>query len=130
MKIAAIIARILLGLMFTFFGLNGLVHFSFMSKMPMPTGDALAWFMIMMTSRWLAAIAITEVLGGLMTLSGRFTPLGLVFLGPVLINALLYHATLWSQGAGMAIFCSLLELFLIYACWGNFKGLFAAPASS
>lgn len=123
MKIAVIIARVLLGLEFVVFGSNAFLHF-----MPMPPipGDAGIFLRILFTSHYVVAVALLQVAGGALLLAGRFVPLGLVLLGPIIVNILLFHLLLLPSGLPMAIIVVLLESFLIWAYRSAFAGLFAA----
>ncbi len=123
MKIAVIIARVLLGLEFIVFGLNAFLHF-----MPMPPipGDAGTFVGILFTSHYVIAVALLQVVGGALLLAGRFVPLGLTLLGPIIVNIFLFHLLLAPSGLPMAIIVVLLESFLIWAYRSAFAGLFAA----
>ena len=89
MRIAALIARLLLGLIFFVFGLNGFLHF--LSMGPMPAGLAGQYITVMMQSHYLYFVAAFQVAGGALLLIGRYIPLALTLLGPVIVNILLYH---------------------------------------
>lgn len=123
MKIAVLIARILLGLMFTVFGLN--IYFRFIPMQPMP-GDIGALMDLMFKHGWFTFYGLFYVVGGLLILIGRFVPIGLVLLGPIIVNILLFHVTLNPSGIGMGLVAALLEIFLIYAYREHFKPLFTA----
>jgi putative oxidoreductase len=123
MKIAVVIARILLGLVFLIFGLNNFFHF--MPMQPMP-GDAGALAMLMYQHGWLTFHGILYVIAGVLLLVGRYVPIALVILGPILVNILLFHITLGPSGIGPGLVCTLLELFLIYAYWPAFEGIFTS----
>ena len=56
--------------------------------------------------------------------------MALVILGPILVNILVFHITLIPSGIGMGLICTLLELFLIYAYWPAFRGIFTAKMES
>lgn len=114
-------ARLIEGLIFLVFGLNGILHFL---KMPPPTGDALTWFGIMAAHHWMNFVAVVQLVGGLLLLVGRFVPLALTILGPVIVNILLYHSLLWPHGAGFAIVVLIMELFLLGVYWRSFAPLF------
>lgn len=113
-------ARIIEGLIFLIFGLNGILHFF---KMPLPTGDALTWFGIMAAHHWINFVAVVQLIGGLLLLVGRFVPLALTILAPVIVNILLYHALLWPHGAALAIVVLIMELFLLGVYWRSFAPL-------
>jgi putative oxidoreductase len=130
MKIVAIICRILLGLMFVVFGLNGFLHFIPMGPPP-PPGSPVEQFMgVMIPSGWMKFQAAVQVLGGLLVLIGGTAPLGLVCLGPVIVNILLFHILL-AGGHGIlpGLIAAILELVLIYAYRANFAGIFTTKAT-
>jgi len=83
MKVATIIARILLGLMFVVFGSNAFLHFLPMPEMSGPAGDFIGSMAI---SGYLKVIAAFQIAGGALLLIGRYVPLGLTLLGPVVVN--------------------------------------------
>jgi hypothetical protein len=58
-------------------------------------------------------------------LVGRFVPLAIVLLVPILVNILLYHALLWPHGYALAIVAVVLELILLGAYWRSFAPLLA-----
>ena len=126
MKIAILSTRILLGLLFFVFGLNGILHF--MPTPPMPPSDAATFATLLMTSHYMTFVSLLMVIAGLLLLVGRFVPLALVILGPILVNILLFHFLLMHGGEAIGVFATVLELFLIWAYRLSFRGLFdAAP---
>jgi putative oxidoreductase len=125
MKIGAIIARTLLGLVFAVFGLN-MIH-DFMHA-AMPAGDAGTYMGLLYVHGFLFYIGAFQLVGGLLTLSGRFTPLGLAILAPILVNILLFHSLFGVPGIITGALLSVLEIFLIWVYRPNFNGLFA-PAT-
>lgn len=120
MKIAIIIARILLGLAFTFFGLNTFFHF-----LPdqMPPGDAGTMMTLMIRYGWHYVLGSLYLVAGLLLLLGRYVGVALTMLGPPLFVILLFHVTLMPQMLGFVIFLIALEIFLIYAYWHHFAGV-------
>jgi putative oxidoreductase len=123
MKIAVLIARILLGLVFLVFGLN--IYLMFMPAPP-PQGDAGAISSLMFAHRWFHFYGLLYLIAGVLLLIGRYVPVGLVILGPILVNILLFHLTLAPSGIGPGVVCALLEVFLIYAYWPAFRGIFTS----
>ena len=127
MKIAILIARILLGLMFLVFGAN--ILFPFLPMPASPPSDATTFATILATHKYMAFVGLIQVIGGLLLLVGRYIPLGLTLLAPIIVNILLFH-TLLAGGHGIApgLLAAILELFLIYTYRRSFRGLFdAAP---
>ena len=121
MKAATIIARILLGLVFVVFGSNAFLHFIPMP--PPPAGLAGDFMKALFMSQYFYVVAVTQILGGLLVLSGRFTALGLSFLGPVIVNILSFHIFLNREGLPLAIVVAVLALFLLWQKRSNFAGL-------
>ena len=118
MKIAVVIARILLGLPFLVFGLNDFFHF--MPMQPLP-GDAGVLATIMYTHGWLFFHGLLYVIAGILLLVGRYVPVALVILGPIIVNILVFHLTLLPAGIGPGLVCAVLEIFLIWAYWPAFR---------
>lgn len=129
MKKAVLVVRILLGLLFFIFGLNGLLHFLPMQPM---LGDAGTFATIMAQHGWLPFVAVLQVVAGLLLLVGRYVPLALVILTPIIVNILLFHILL-TGGKDLVpgLIAAVLDLFLIWAYRLSFRGLFdAAPEVS
>jgi len=122
MKIAALIARLLLGLIFVVFGLNGFLNF--LSMGPMPTGVAGQFIGALFQSHYLHAVAAVQVMGGLLLLVNRFVPLALVLLGAVIVNILLYDVFMNPSGLPLAIFVAILWLIVFYRHRQYFSGVF------
>src|SRR5580704_5964196 len=120
MKIATIIARILLGLVFTVFGSNAFLHFIPIPPMSGPSGD---FMMAMINTHYVYVVGFCQVAGGLILLIGRYVPLGLTLLGPVIVNILTYHICMNHEGWQMASVVAALALFLLWRHRTNFAGL-------
>ncbi len=121
MKIATIIARVLLGLVFAVFGLDAFFHFIPMP--PPPAGPAGAFMGALFSSGYLYAIKCFEIGGGLLLLLGWKVPLGLTLLGPVIVNILFYDIFLDHSGLPMGIGVAVLALFLLWSYRSAFAGL-------
>lgn len=123
MKIASIIARYLLGLMFTVFGLNGFLHF--IPQPPIANPLALQFLGAVGTSHFATFFFAVQLVGGLLLLSGFFVPLALTLLAAELYNILAFHLTLLPGIAPALVACVLWVLvFLQYR--ESFKGILAA----
>jgi putative oxidoreductase len=123
MKIATVIARILLGLVFFASGLASLLKLGKMGGMPV---DAITFLTLMVVHHYTIFVAVIMLIGGLLLLVGRFVPIGLVLLGPILVNILLFHILFQSPGIATGVVCTVLEVFLICAYWSSFRPLFHA----
>jgi putative oxidoreductase len=107
MKIAGIISQVLVGLIFVVFGANAFLHFI---PMPPPQGQAGAFMGAMFGSGYYYAVAVLQIVGGLLLLSGRFASLGLIVVGPIIVNILLFHIFLEHAGLPLAIVVAVLSL--------------------
>jgi putative oxidoreductase len=122
MKIVILVARLLLGLMFVVFGLNGFLNFINMG--PLPTGLAGQFIIALAVSHYFWVVAGLQVVGGVLLLVNRYVPLGLVLLGPVVVNIVLYHVFLNPTGLGMALAVAVLWLIVFYGHRQYFSGIF------
>lgn len=121
MNIARLIVRILLGFVFLVFGSNAFLQFIPVPPLPHnPSGEFLD---ALFRSHYVLAIGACEVIGGLFLLIGRLVPLGLVLLGAVIVNILLFHIFMDRTGLALAIIICLLALFLLWSYRRSFAGL-------
>jgi uncharacterized membrane protein YphA (DoxX/SURF4 family) len=84
--------RVLLGLIFFVFGLNGFLHFLPQPPLPDRAGAFLGG--LMAAPYMFPLIKGTEVVAGLLLLSNRFVPLALALLAPIVVNIVLFHTAL------------------------------------
>ena len=122
MKIVVLIARILMGLIFFVFGLNGFLHF--IPTGPMPTGLAGEFIGVFFKSHYVYAVSAVQVIGGALLLVNRYVPLGLTLLGPVIVNILLYHLLMDLKGIPMALVVTLCWAIVAFRNRQYFAGLF------
>jgi len=122
MKALVTVVRVLLGLAFVFFGVNGL-H-PLMKQPPPPSGPAGDFVKALVSSHYFQVVAACQLIGGLLCLiSSRLVPVGLLFLGPIIVNILSYHIFLNPQGIAPGIVVAILALFLLWAYRGAFAAL-------
>lgn len=126
MKILSLVARILVGLLFVVFGLNGFLNFLNMG--PMPTGLAGQFIAALVGSHYFWVVAGLQIAGGALLLVNRYVPLGLVLLGPVIVNIILYHLFMNPSGIVLPIVVVILWFIVFYAHRQNFTGIFAQRA--
>ena len=129
MRIVTTIARVLLGLMFTVFGLNGFLHFIPEPKTPMPEGAAAFAGALMATGYMFQLVAGTQLLSGVLLLLNRFVPLALAFLAPVLVNIIAFHVFLAPASIAPGIVVTVLELYLAWAYRNTFRPMLAMKVS-
>ncbi len=126
MKIVALIARILLGLLFLVFGLNGFLHFIPMQPPPGVAGQFLG---ALVASHLAIPIFAVQVLGGILLLLNRYVPLALTILGPVIFNIFFFHLLVAPSGLPLAILVILLWIVVFWRLRSHFAGLFTASGT-
>lgn len=111
MKYIPIVARILLGLVFLFASIT-----FFMSKPPeLPPGDMADFFKGMAATHYFFyLLKVTELVCGLMLVSGFFVPLALVILAPIILNIFFVHAMMAPEGLPLALIIGVLEVYLAF----------------
>ena len=118
-------ARLLLGLSFFVFGLNGFLNF-IPQPPPPPAAGAFAGALFA-TGYMFPLIKGTEVLASLLLLSNRFVPLALALLAPVLVNIVLFHAFLEPAGTlALPLVLLALELYLARSYRAAYTGMLQA----
>lgn len=116
--------RIVLGLIFTVFGLNGFLQFLPNPPVPEAAGSFLG--ALAATGYMFPLIKGTEVVAGLALLSNRYVPLALILLSPVVVNIFAFHTLLAPGPIGVVVL--LLTAYLGFAYRGHFASLFVAKA--
>src|ERR1700743_758072 len=120
MRIVSVIARYLLGLMFTVFGLNGFLNF--IHQPPPANPLALQFFGAVFVSHFAAFFFAVQLLGGGLLLSGYFVPLALTLLAAELYNILAFHLTL-APGIGPALVACVLWVLVFVSYSENFRAI-------
>jgi uncharacterized membrane protein YphA (DoxX/SURF4 family) len=123
MKIAVLVARILLGLIFVFFGLNGFLHFL---PSPPPPGVAGQFIGAVFVSHYYVAIFALQVIGGVLLLANRYVPLALIILAAIILNILNFHITMAPASIGPGLLAAVLWIIVFIGVRRAFDGVFAA----
>jgi len=123
MKLVFLIARILLGVMFTVFGLNGFFHFI---PQPMPTGDALAYFVVLGGTGYIKFVFAIQLVSGVLFLLGKYVPLALTLIAPVIVNILLFHVLMQPAGLPPGVLATVLWAVVFYKEREAFAGILRA----
>lgn len=121
MKVATVIARILLGLIFVIFGSNAFLHFIPMG--PLPQGLAGDYLHVFVASGHVYVVGALQAISGILLLIGRFVPLGLTILGAIIFNIWLFHLLIAPANFEPAIVVTVLELFLVWRYRDAFAGI-------
>ena len=118
-------ARVVLGLIFFVFGLNGFLHFI---PQPPPPEQALGFLTGLGSAGYFFPLLKTvEVIAGALLLSNRWVPLALTVLAPIVVNIVAFHAFL-APGLALPLVLVALELYLAWTYRAAFRPLLAPRA--
>src|SRR6476646_1863462 len=120
MKTTTVIARLLLGLIFLIFGLNGFLHFI---PAPPPPGIAGQFVGALFVSHYLVPIFLLQIVSGLLLLLNRYVPLALTLLAPIIVNILLIHILMLPSGLPLALVVTVLWVVVFLSVRSAFDGL-------
>lgn len=123
MKIVAIVARIILGLIFFVFGLNGFFNFLHGA---LPGGMAGTFLVVLIHSHYVYFVSGIQLIAGILLLIDRYVPLALVLLGAEIANILVFHLTMNLVGIPMAIFVAILWAIVAWRFWASLASLFTS----
>jgi putative oxidoreductase len=123
MKIITLIARILLGLVFLVFGLNGFLNFL---HGQLPPGTAGVFLGALISSHYVYLVAGTQVIAGVFLLVNRYVPLALALLAAVIANIIVFHLTMSPERSQPAVIVAILWVILACKHRGSFAALFAS----
>jgi uncharacterized membrane protein YphA (DoxX/SURF4 family) len=117
----AVAARLLMGLMFFVFGLNGFLHFIPEPKTPMPQGAADFAGALFKTGFMMPLVSGTQLLVGALLLLNCFVPLALALIAPIIVGIVTFHLFLAPETVVPGIVVLVLELYLAWAYRGAFR---------
>ena len=126
-RIATAIVRVLLGLMFLVFGLNGFLNF-----MPAPKDlppDVIMVSTGLMKGGYMVVVSATEILVALLLLINRFVPLALALLAPIAVGILTFHIAIAPSTIVPGLVVLIMELYLAWAYRGAFRPMLRATVS-
>ncbi|MDN3549736.1 DoxX family membrane protein [Mucilaginibacter aquaedulcis] len=126
MKIAVLIARVLLGLIFVVFGLNFFFQFIPMTPPPMSAKAQAFSGGLWGSGYFFQYMKIIEIVSGLAILFNRYTAFFLLILFPISVNIFLFHLILAPYGVPIGTAVILLNLFLGLAYRKYYSGIFTA----
>jgi putative oxidoreductase len=128
MKTTSTVARYLLGLIFTIFGLNGFLNFI---HQPPPANPLALQFLVAVSASHFAAFFFAiQLLGGLLLLSGYFVPLALTLLAAELYNILAFHVTLAPASIAPALVACVLWILVFLRYRESFNSIFTAKPTT
>lgn len=123
-RIVTAIVRILLGLMFLVFGLNGFLNF-----MPAPKDippEIMTVMGALMNAGYMSVVSGAEVIIAVLLLLNRFVPLALALLAPIVVGIITFHIAMAPATIGPGILVLVMELYLAWAYRGAFRPMLAA----
>jgi uncharacterized membrane protein YphA (DoxX/SURF4 family) len=126
-RIVTAIIRVLLGLMFLVFGLNGFLNF-----MPAPKDlppDVITVSTGLMKGGYMTVVSATEIIVALLLLTNRFVPLALVLLAPIVVGIITFHIAIAPATIVPGIVVLVMELYLAWAYRGAFRPMLRAKVS-
>lgn len=126
-RVVVAIVRVLLGLMFLVFGLNGFLNFIPAPKDLPP--DVIAVSTGLMKGGYMAVVAGTEILVAVLLLLNRFVPLALVLLAPIVVGILTFHVAIAPTTILPGVVVLLMELYLAWAYRGVFRPMLRAKVA-
>ena len=118
-RIVTAIVRILLGLMFLLFGLNGFLNF-----IPTPEDmpqEIMTVMGALMKAGYLTVVSGAEVIVAVLLLTNRFVPLALALLAPIIVGILTFHLAMQPATIGPGIVVTLMELYLAWSYRSAFR---------
>jgi uncharacterized membrane protein YphA (DoxX/SURF4 family) len=118
-------ARILLGLIFFVFGLNGFLNF--IPAPPQMPEAAMGFIKGMMSaSYFFPVLKGTEVICGLLLLIGFYAPLALIILAPITLQIFLFHSILTPglQNVILPLVMGVLHIIAAKKYWHVYRPLF------
>jgi len=127
MKTASTIARYLLGILFTVFGLNGFLHF--LPMMPMPP-LALQFITVLAVSHYMVLVFLIQIVCGILFLINRYVPLALTLIAPVIVNILHFHVLMNPGGILPGFIATICWIILFYSVRTAFGGIFQAHSQN
>ena len=125
-------ARLVLGLIFFVFGLNGFLHF--LPQPPMPAAAGAFAGALAASGYLFPLLKATEVFAGALLLAGVFVPFALTLLAPIIVNIAAFHLFLAPGNYAVVGLVLATELYLAWTHRAAFAPLFArrhraAPAA-
>src|SRR5688572_5683738 len=119
--VATHVVRVLLGLIFVVFGLNGFVLFIIPPEHS-PAGGR--FIDLLVSSGYLYVEKLLEIAGGTLLLVNRYVLLGLVILGPLVVNILLFHLFLEPHTLVAGVVPFVLWAWMVWVHRRHFRPLF------
>ena len=122
MKIAATIARYLLGIVFLVFGSN--IFFNFLPHPPLPPRRLADFSNALSESHYIYVVGLFQVVPAILLFINRYVPLALALLAPVIVNILCTHIFLSPAGYPVAALVTIFWILVFLRVRSSFDGIF------
>lgn len=122
---AVLAARLLLGLIFVVFGLNGFFLFI---QPPEHTPASGEFINLLISTGFIYVEKSLEIIGGALLLSNNYVPLALAVLAPIVVNILLFHLLMERYTLALGIIPFSLWAFLTWQYRSFFAPIFVRQA--
>ncbi len=121
-------ARLLLGLVFVVFGLNFFLQFLPTPELTPAAGELVG---ALVASGYLMTwVKVTEIVCGVLLLAGRFVPLALIVLSPIVLNIFALHLFLDPAGIAVSVVVVVLTVLAAMGVRSSFSEVLRATPSS
>lgn len=124
-NVSVVIARVLLGLIFVIFGLNG--FFLFIAP-PEHTPVGERFINLLISTGLMYVEKSLETIAGALLLTNQYVPLALACLAPIVVNILLFHLLMERYTLALGIIPFVLWAFLTWHFRSFFAPLFVRQA--
>jgi len=121
-------ARILMGLVFLVFGLNGFLHFIPQPQKPMSEGATALMGGLMKSGYMFPMIMGTQLVVGVLLLLNRFVPFALALIAPVIVNIIAFHLFQDPSGIVPGAVVLALELYLAWTYRKTYRPMLSMRA--
>lgn len=124
MKIAVLIVRTLMGLLFLFASIVVLFH---LVPQPEQTGNVKTFMDgVNATGYLMTLIKVTELVCGIAFVTGRYVALAGVVIAPIIVNIFCFHLFVDTSGLPVGIFLVFANAFVAYSNREKYRPLFVA----
>jgi len=122
MKHLQLITRLFLAFILLVFGFNKFLGFLPMPPAPEQAGQLLG--AIHQAGYLFPTVALTQIVVGLLMLSGRFLALAAILLAPISVNIILFHIALDMSGILPALIVTVLNIAMLFFNAKSYKAIF------
>ena len=123
-SLTKVILRSLMGLILVVFGSNMFLHF--FPNPPEPPAAVDFFTALFKTGYFIPMIGATQVVSGVLLLTGMMVPFALILVAPVIVNIFMFHVFLSPGGLPLALVVVALEVILAWMYRDAFASLFSS----